>query len=133
MGRPPLGPELGELIVEMARKNPRWGCMRIKGELQGLGYRVGVTTIRTILRRAGVGPAPRRDGPTWPEFLKAQADGILACDFFTVETVFLRTLYVLFFIEVCSRRIHIEGVTRKPDACVGRKLGSVMPRHRGTR
>lgn len=115
MGRPPLDPELVRLIIDMARKNARWGCMRIKGELQRLGHRLGVSTIRTILRRAGIGPAPRRDGPSWGEFLRAQADGIIACDFFTVETVFLRTLYVLFFIEVGSRRIHIEGVTRNPD------------------
>ena len=116
LGRPPLDPELVALIISMAKDNPRWGCMRIKGELRGLGHRVGATTIRTILRRAGIGPAPRRDGPTWSEFLRAQAEGILACDFFCVETVFLRTLYVLFFIEVGSRRIHIEGVTRNPDA-----------------
>ena len=116
LGRPPLDPELVALIISMARENPRWGVYRIKGELQGLGRRVGATTIRTILLRAGISPAPRREGPTWSEFLKAQADGILACDFFTVETVFLRTLYVLFFIEVGSRRIHIEGVTANPDA-----------------
>ena len=116
MGRPPLDPDLVALIIQMAKDNPRWGCIRIKGELQGLGHRVGATTIRTILRRAGIGPAPRRDGPTWSEFLRAQAEGILACDFFTVETVLLRTLYVLFFIEVGSRRIHIEGVTPNPDA-----------------
>ena len=115
-GRPPLDPELVALIVSIARTNPRWGCTRIKGELQGLGHRVGTTTIRTILRRAGIPPAPRHDGPSWSEFLRAQAGGILACDFFTVETVFLRTLYVLFFIEVGSRCIHIEGVTRNPDA-----------------
>src|SRR5439155_2126750 len=90
--RPPLDPELVALIISMARDNPRWGIYRIKGELQGLGHRVGATTIRTVLRRAGINPAPRRDGPTWSEFLRAQARGILACDFFTVETVFLRTL-----------------------------------------
>jgi hypothetical protein len=116
LGRPPLDPELVALIISMAKDNPRWGCVRIKGELQGLGHRVGATTIRTILRRAGIDPAPRRDGPSWSEFLRAQADGILACDFFCVETAFLRTLYVLFFIEVGSRRIHIEGVTRNPDS-----------------
>lgn len=115
-GRPPLDAQLVALIIAMGRDNPRWGVYRIKGELQGLGHRVGATTIRTILRRAGISPAPRREGPTWSEFLKAQADGILACDFFTVETVFLRTFYVLFFIEVGSRRIHIEGVSRNPDS-----------------
>jgi putative transposase len=115
-GRPPLDPELASLIVQIAKDNSRWGVIRIKGELQGLGYRVGVTTVRTILRRAGVPPAPRRGGPTWSEFVRAQAQAIMACDFFTVETVFLRTLYVLFFIEVGTRRVRIAGVTANPDA-----------------
>jgi hypothetical protein len=115
-GRPPLDPELVALIIAMAKDNPRWGCIRIKGELQGLGHRIGATTIRTILRRAGIPPASRSDGPSWSEFLRVQADGILACDLFTVETAFLRTLYVLFFMELGSRRIHIQGVTAKPDA-----------------
>ena len=115
-GRPSLDSELVALIISMARENPRWGCMRIKGELQGLGHRVGVTTIRTILRRAGIDPAPRRDGPSWSEFLRSQARGIVACDFFTVETAFLRTLYVLFFIHIRTRRIRVVGVTRNPDS-----------------
>jgi putative transposase len=116
VGRPALAPELVALIISMAKDNPRWGVHRIKGELQGLGHRVGATTIRTILRRVRIGPAPRRDGPTWSEFIRSQAQGVLACDLFTVETVFLRTLYVLFFIEVGSRPIHIGGVTRNPDS-----------------
>ena len=115
-GRPPLDSELVALIISMARENPRWGCIRIKGELQGLGHRVGVTTIRTILRRAGIDPAPRRDGPSWSEFLRSQARGIVACDFFTVETAFLRTLYVLSFIHIRTRRIRVVGVTRNPDS-----------------
>jgi putative transposase len=98
----------------MARNNPRWGVIRIKGELQGLGYRLGATTIRSILRKAGIGPAPRGDGPTWSGFLRAQAKAILACDFFTVETAFLKTLYVLFFIELGTRRVRLVGVTAKP-------------------
>ena len=114
VGRPPLAPQLVDLIVRMARENPRWGVVRIKGELQGLGHRVGATTIRTILRHAGIPPAPRREGPSWSEFLRSQAKGILACDFFTVETVFLNTLYVLFFIEVGTRRMRIVGVTQNP-------------------
>lgn len=115
-GRPPLDPELVSLIVAMAKDNPRWGVIRINGELQGLGHRVGATTIRSILRKAGVGPAPRGDGPTWSEFLRAQARGIVACDFFTVETAFLKTLYVLFFIELGTRRVRIAGVTTSPDS-----------------
>ncbi|MEX0992231.1 MAG: integrase core domain-containing protein [Actinomycetota bacterium] len=115
VGRPPLEPALVSLIIQMAKDNPRWGVIRIKGVLQGLGYQVGATTIRTILRRCGIKPAPRRDGPTWAEFLRLQARGIMACDFFTVETASLRTLYVLFFIEHGSRRVRITGVTRNPS------------------
>jgi hypothetical protein len=80
------------LILRLARENPRWGCVRIEGELRKLGIRASATTVRTLLRAARLGAAPRRTGPTWTEFLRAQADGIIACDFFTVETVWLRTL-----------------------------------------
>ncbi len=114
-GRPPIDPETRALIVRMARQNARWGCVRIKGELQGLGIIVSATAIRTILRRAGLGPAPRRDGPTWRQFLAAQAKGIVACDFFTVETVFLKTLYVLVFMHIRSRRILGVGASANPD------------------
>ena len=99
-GRPPIEPEVRALILRLARENPRWGCVRIDGELRKLGLRVSATTIRTLLRTARLGPAPRRTGPTWTEFLRAQADGIIACDFFTVETAWLRTLYVLVLIEL---------------------------------
>ena len=95
---------------------PEVGCVRIQGELRKLGIRLGATTIRSILRRAGVGPAPRRDGPTWTEFLRSQAESIWACDFFTVETAWLRTLYVLFFIELGSRRVRLAGVSAHPDS-----------------
>ena len=90
--------------------------MRIQGELRKLGIRVGATTIRSILRRSGFGPAPRRQGPSCREFLRAQAQGIVACDFFTVETAWLRTLYVLFFVERGSRRVQLAGVTANPDS-----------------
>lgn len=114
-GRPPTDPALVSLIISMARKNPSWGVWRIKGELQGLGHRIGATTIRTILRKAKIDPAPRRDGPSWSEFLRSQAKGIATCDFFTVEMVRLQTLYVLFFIHIGTRRIWIQGLTGNPD------------------
>jgi putative transposase len=114
-GRPPIDPALRELVLRLAGENPRWGCVRIQGELRKLGFRVGATTIRSVLRRSGLGPAPRRSGPSWREFFRAQAYGLLACDFFTVETAWLRTLYVLFFIEHGSRRVHLVGVTANPD------------------
>ena len=100
----------------MARENPRWGCLRIQGELAKLGIRVSASTIRSLLRRHGLGPAPRREGPTWSAFLKAQTRGILAFDFFTVESLFLRTFYVLFAIEIASRRVWVLGVSRNPNA-----------------
>jgi hypothetical protein len=115
-GRPPIDPELRALILRLARENSRWGCVRIQGELRKLGLGVSATTIRTLLRAARAGPAPRRSGPTWTEFLRAQAEGIIACDFFTVETAWLRTLYVLVFIELGSRRIHVSPATAHPDA-----------------
>jgi putative transposase len=90
------------------------GCVRICGELRKLGIRVGATTIRTLLRRHGLGPAPRRSGPSWAQFLRAQAEGIVACDFFTLETIRLQTLYVLFFIQLSSRRVVLAGVTAHP-------------------
>ena len=95
---------------------PRWGCIRIRGELAKLAIRVSATKIRTLLRAAGLGPAPRRDGPTWSTFLRSQASAILALDFFTVETVSLQTLYVLFAIHIATRRVTILGVTRNPDS-----------------
>jgi putative transposase len=115
-GRTPIIDEVRELILRIARENPRWGCLRIRGELAKLGVRVSATKIRTLLRANGLGPAPRRAGPTWSEFLRSQARGILAFDFFTVESLWLRTLYVLFAIEIGSRRVHVLGVTRNPDS-----------------
>lgn len=115
-GRPALPAEVVELVLRLARENPRWGCRRIQGELAKLNLRVSASTIRSLLRRRGLGPAPRRQGPTWSAFIRAQAHGIPAFDFFTVESLFLRTFYVLFAIEVASRRIHILGVTRNPSA-----------------
>jgi hypothetical protein len=101
-----------ELIVRLARENPRWGYQRIQGELRKLGLRVGAASIRTILRAEGLGPAPGRGGPGWRQFIKMQAKGIVACDFFTVETAWLRTLYVLFFIEWAPDGSCLQG--RRP-------------------
>jgi len=116
LGRPPIDPNVRDLVVRLGRENPRWGYQRIRGELLKLGIRVSATTVRTILLRHGMNPAPRRAGPTWAEFLRSQAAGILATDFFTVETISLKTLYVLFFIELSSRRVHLAGVTANPDS-----------------
>jgi putative transposase len=89
-GRPPLDTHVQQLIVRLARENPRWGYQRIKGELQRLGVQVSATAIRSTLRRHGLDPAPRRTATTWRAFLRQQAAGIIACDFFTVDTIWLR-------------------------------------------
>ena len=99
-GRPPPATHLQQLIVQLATENPRWGYQRIQGELLQLGVQVSATAIRTALRRHGLDPVPRRAKSTWRAFLHQQAAGIIACDFFTVDTVWLRRLYVLFFIEL---------------------------------
>jgi putative transposase len=114
-GRPPLNHGVQQLIVRLARENPRWGYDRIRGELLRLGVRVSATAVRTTLRRHGLDPAPRRAVTSWRAFLRQQAAGIVACDFFIVDTVWLRRLYVLFFIEIGTRRVHLAGVTASPD------------------
>jgi putative transposase len=115
-GRDPRGldEQIVALVVRLARENPRWGYVRIVGECRNVGVRVSATSVRRILRRHGLGPAPRRGGPTWAEFLRAQAGGLLAMDFFTVETVGLTRLYVLFLIEVQQRYVHLVGITAHP-------------------
>jgi putative transposase len=113
-GRPPLDHDIQQLIIRLARENPHGGYQRIKGELQQLGVQISATAIRTTLRRHGLDPAPRRATSTWRAFLRQQAAGIVACDFFTVDTVWLRRLYVLFFIELDTRRVHVAGVTANP-------------------
>jgi putative transposase len=117
-GRPPLDQDVQQLIVRLARENSHWGYQRIRGELLRLGVRVSATAIRSTLQRHGLDPAPRRTTTmTWQAFLRQQAAGIMACDFFTVDTVWLKRLYVLFFIEVDTRRVHLGGVTAHPNGC----------------
>jgi putative transposase len=106
--------EFRRLVLRLARENPTWGYRRIHGELCRLGYRIGASTVWTILQRGGVAPAPKRSALTWRQFLRAQAEDVLAVDFFTVDTVLLQRLYVLFAIEVVTRRIHVLGVTAHP-------------------
>ena len=101
-------------MLRLAAENPTWGHRRIQGELAGLGYRVAASTVWKILHQAGVDPAPRRSGPTWHQFLTGQAHAVLACDFFTVDTVFLQRIYVLFFLELATRQVHVVGVTAHP-------------------
>jgi transposase InsO family protein len=107
--------ERDELIVRLAQENPRWGYRRIEGELLKLGYRCSYITVRTVLLRNGIQPGPRRSHRSWREFVREHADQLLAVDFFTVETVWLRRLHVLFFIEVGSRRVHLAVCTDNPD------------------
>jgi putative transposase len=114
-GRPAVDPEVRELVLRLARENPRWGYPRIAGELLKLGRRVSASTVRRLLLAAGLEPAPRREVPNWRDFLRQQAASMLACDFFTVETISLRRFYVLFFIELRSRCVHFAGCTANPD------------------
>jgi len=115
VGRPPMGREVRELVLRLARENPRWGYQRIVGELRGLGIAVSATTVRELLKRAGLGPAGKRAGLSWRAFLRAQAQSMFAVDFFTVETISLQRLYLLFFIELESRRVHFAGCTTNPS------------------
>ena len=114
-GRPALDGNLVALVVRLARENPRWGHRRIVGELAKLGVSVSETSVRNILKAHSLGPAPRRSGPSWRGFIRQQAHSMIACDFFTVETASLRRIYVLFFIEIQTRRVHLAGCTSNPD------------------
>ena len=114
-GRPPLARSLRELIVRLARENPHWGYKRIVGEIKGLGIAVSATSVRKVLLEAGLQPAPQRTRSSWRAFLRAQAGSMLACDFLTVETIFVQRIYVLFFISLATRRVEYIGCTTSPD------------------
>lgn len=115
-GRPCISEEIQQLILDMAKRNPRWGYIRIKGELLKLGHRISAATVRRLLRNRRIGPAPRRTGPTWRQFLRSQAGAIVACDFVAVDTILLSTFYVLVFIELRTRVVVWAACTQHPHA-----------------
>ena len=124
LGSRPLDPDVAELVVRLARENPRWGYQRITGELAKLGLAVSATSVRNILRLEGLGPAPRRrGGPGWSAFLRTQASGIMACDFLTVETIGLTRLYVLFHRTRVASSV-ARGSDRQPERAVGDPTGA---------
>jgi hypothetical protein len=115
-GRPRINAEVENLIVRLAKENPRWGYGKLEGELLKLGFKVSRTTIRNVLDRHQIVPAPvRNDSLGWRQLMNHYREQLLACDFFTVETIRLQTLYVLFFIELGTRRVHLAGVTAHPN------------------
>jgi transposase len=113
-GRPSIPAGIVAIILRLARENPTWGYRRIQGELVRMGVVLAPSSVWAILRRHGIDPSPMRSGPTWAEFLRSQAASMLACDFFSVDTVLLKRLYVLFFIELDTRKVYFTGVTAHP-------------------
>ena len=123
-GRPGVPSGTVQIILQLARENPTWGYRRIHGELATMGVRLAPSSVWASLRRHGIDPSPRRAGPAWTDFLRALASSMLACDFFTVDTVLLRRLYVLFFIELDIRQVYVTGITAHPIGNVGGPTGS---------
>jgi len=115
-GRPPISAECRQLILRMARENPRWGYFRIRGELLKLGHQVAATAIRSVLLAAGVPPSGRRSQLTWKQFLTAHAESLVAADFFSVDTIFFKRLYVLIYVHLASRRVLLASCTSEPTA-----------------
>jgi transposase len=114
-GRPSTAAAIRKLVIRIATENPAWGHRRVQGELIKLGHRIAASTVWQILHATGIDPASRRRGPTWKQFLTAQARGILAADFVHVDTVFLRRVHALIIIEHGTRRAHLAGTTAHPD------------------
>jgi transposase InsO family protein len=114
-GRPPTAAAIRTLVIRIATDNPTWGHRRVQGELVRLGHPIAASTVWQILHDAGMDPAPRRSGPTWKQFLTAQASGILAADFVHIDTVLLHRIYALIVIEHGTRRVHLAGITANPD------------------
>ena len=119
-------------MIRLAEDNPTWGYRRIQGELKHLGIAIAPSTVWSILRSEGIDHTTRRSGLSWREFLNRQAAGIIACDFLTVDTVFLRRFYAFFFIEIATRRVHLAGVTSNPDASWGDPAGAQPREHVGS-
>lgn len=135
-GRPFTARTIKHLILRLARENSTWGHRRIQGELARLGYPIAPSTVWEILHAAGIDPAPQRCGPTWRQFLAAQAHGILAADFLHLDTISLKRLHALIFIAHGTRRIHLAGVTAHRTAGwtvqQARNLAMALNHHMGT-
>jgi putative transposase len=131
-GRPGVSAELRGLVLRLARENPTWGYRRIHGELRQLGHRAA-STVWKILRAAGIAPTPNRTGPSWAQFIRSQADAVVATDFFTVDTALLRRFYVLFFLEVGTRRVHLATPTANPTGEWTTQQARNLLMHRGRR